>query len=194
MSAPLIIPDHIKQARLTALGAGISMQVDDPGFATLMFAAIAYNKTPQVNKAELLRQDCERTQHELEKVSSDLVHERGKVARLTSELTDLRRELAETPKPAPTSPKQALLMAQVASLRSEVARRSAHTDVQLLEQVSILQTSRDSHRRAAKKQRKYLRHIQRKATDVTLPIEERLAEVQALVDYGLSVGTEEPDS
>ncbi len=194
MSAPLIIPEHIKQARLTAVGAGISMEANDPGFAALMFAAIAYNRLHQGNKAEVLRQQCLQTQRELENVSSELLNERKKVARLTSELTELRHKLAAAPMPSAPSQKMTLLKQQIASLRNELTRRPAHTNEPLPEQLRALQVGRDRHQRTADKQRKYLRHIQRRLLDTALPLEERLAEVGRLVGYGLSVGEQHPDS
>jgi hypothetical protein len=93
MPAPLIIPDHIKEARLTLLCAGIAVDVDSPAFAALMCAAVAYNRIPQVNIAEELRQELSRTKYEMGRVVNDLLTENNRVKRLQDEVRRLRTQV-----------------------------------------------------------------------------------------------------
>jgi cob(I)alamin adenosyltransferase len=90
MPAPLIIPDHIKQARLAALTAGIPCAAHDPAAAALMLAAVAYNRIPQVNIAEMLRQDLTQANRELHRVGNELLTESNRVKRLQSEVRRLQ--------------------------------------------------------------------------------------------------------
>ncbi|MGI4871511.1 MAG: hypothetical protein ACRYFX_10070 [Janthinobacterium lividum] len=91
MSAPLIIPDHIKQARLTLLGAGIPCEVDDVAFAALMFAAIAYNRTPQMNRAAVLRQELADAHHAVRRLTGEVLREGQRADRLSARLARLTK-------------------------------------------------------------------------------------------------------
>jgi len=123
MAAPLIIPDFIKQARLAALGAGIACGPDDPATVALMLAAVAYNRIPQVNKAEMLRQECAQAQEKLLTASSNLQAERLKNERLQADIAELRAagmppEALATYRAA--SRQQSALMKENHRLRQEV--------------------------------------------------------------------------
>lgn len=93
MSVPLIIPDHVKQARRSLLCAGYKCDIDDPAFAALMFVAIAYNRIPQVNIAEMLRQEVAQTKYEMGRVVNDLLTENNRVKRLQDEVRRLRAQV-----------------------------------------------------------------------------------------------------
>ena len=90
MPAPLIIPEHIKAARISLLCAGVPVDVDSPAFAALMCAAVAYNRTPQVNIAEMLRQDYAKAQDQLRRMGNELLGENNRVKRLQAEVQRLR--------------------------------------------------------------------------------------------------------
>lgn len=156
MAAPFIIPDFIKQARLAALAAGIPCGADAPAAAALLLAATAYNSIPQVNKAEMLRQDLAKTQYELEGVSSALLAERKYTEQLKAQLNfvphangvakqlsdvmkenhQLRERLAEllppgadvTGLPPLGSKKMSDLKATALSLRKELTARPKYTN------------------------------------------------------------------
>lgn len=79
-------PPHIRQAKAALAAAGIPAEA---GLAALNLARDFYQASPQVNRAEVLRQERNRTQEELERVSADLLRERKKAQRLAQQLTQL---------------------------------------------------------------------------------------------------------
>ena len=79
-------PPHIRQAKAALAAAGIPADV---GLAALNLARDFYLASPQVNRAEVLRQERNRTQEELERVSEDLLRERKKAQGLAQQLTQL---------------------------------------------------------------------------------------------------------
>jgi len=79
-------PPHIRQAKAALAAANIPAEA---GLAALNLARDFYLATPQGNRAEVLRQDRNRTQDELERVSTALLQERKRVQRLEQELTQL---------------------------------------------------------------------------------------------------------
>jgi len=79
-------PPHIRHAKASLAAAGIPLEA---GLAALNLARACYLATPQVNRAELLRQECNRTQDELERVSAELLRERKTAQRLAQELIRL---------------------------------------------------------------------------------------------------------
>lgn len=93
MPAPLIIPDHIKHARLSLLVAGVPVDEDSPAFAALMCAVVAYNRLPQVNRAEELRQEYAQARRDLQRVGGELLAENNRVKRLQAQVSELRLQL-----------------------------------------------------------------------------------------------------
>jgi hypothetical protein len=89
MPAPLIIPDHLRHARLALLAAGVPVDVDSPAFAALMCAATAYNRLPQVNRAVVLSQEISVVQRENERLAKELLREAAHVNRLRAQLAQL---------------------------------------------------------------------------------------------------------
>jgi hypothetical protein len=87
MPAPLIIPDHLRHARLALLAAGVPVQPDSPAFAALMCAA-AYNRLPQVNRAVVLSQQLAEAQRENERLTKELLREASHVNRLRALLQE----------------------------------------------------------------------------------------------------------
>ncbi|MGY3089376.1 hypothetical protein ACVWYF_002416 [Hymenobacter sp. UYAg731] len=79
-------PLHIRHAKAGLAAAGILLEA---GLAALNLARECYLATPQVNRAELLRQERNRTLDELERVSTELLRERKTAQRLAHELTRL---------------------------------------------------------------------------------------------------------
>lgn len=79
-------PPHIRHAKASLAAAGIPLEA---GLAALNLARACYLATPQVNRAELLRQECNRTQDELERVSAELLRERKTAQHLAQELIRL---------------------------------------------------------------------------------------------------------
>ena len=79
-------PPHIRQAKAALAAANIPA---DAGLAALNLARDFYLATPQGNRAEVLRQERNRTQDELERVSTALLQERKRGQRLEQELTQL---------------------------------------------------------------------------------------------------------
>ena len=77
-------PPHIRQAKAALAAAGIPAEA---GLAALHLARDFYFASPQVNRAEVLRQERNRTQEELERVSEELLRERKKTQRLAQQLT-----------------------------------------------------------------------------------------------------------
>lgn len=63
-------PPHIRPAKAGLAAAGILLEA---GLAALNLARDAYLATPQVNRAEVLRQERNRTRDELERVSEELL-------------------------------------------------------------------------------------------------------------------------
>lgn len=72
-------PPHIRHAKAALAAAGIPREA---GLAALNLARDFYLATPQGNRAEVLRQERNRTQDELERVSTALVQERKRGQRL----------------------------------------------------------------------------------------------------------------
>ena len=79
-------PPHIRHAKAGLAAAGSPLEA---GLAALNLARDFYRATPQVNHAEVLRQERNRTQDELERVSAELLRERKTAQRLAQELTRL---------------------------------------------------------------------------------------------------------
>ena len=79
-------PPHIRHAKAGLAAAGIPLEA---GLAALNLARDFYQATPQGNRAELLRQERNRTQDELEGVSAELLRERKTAQRLAHQLTQL---------------------------------------------------------------------------------------------------------
>ena len=79
-------PPHIRQAKAALAAAGIPAEM---GLAALNLARDFYRASPQVNRAEVLRQERNRTQEELERVSDELLRERKKAQGLAQQLTQL---------------------------------------------------------------------------------------------------------
>lgn len=79
-------PPHIRHAKEGLAAAGIPLEA---GLAALNLARDFYRATPQVNRAEALRQERNRTQDELERISAELLRERKTAQRLARELTQL---------------------------------------------------------------------------------------------------------
>ena len=79
-------PPHIRHAKAGLAAAFIPLEA---GLAALNLARDFYLATPQVNRAEVLRQERNRTQDELERVSAELLRERKTAQRLARELTQL---------------------------------------------------------------------------------------------------------
>lgn len=204
MSAPLIIPPHIKQARLAAIGAGLPAGPDDVATTVLYLAAVAYNRLPQVNKAEMLRQAGERTQHELEKVSGQLSAERKKTLRLGEDLTRLTLELQQVrselgsvrsayQRAANSSGQQESfqdripkskakqLHSEIGALRQELARRPAHSDEVLRERWHL-------ERGQKRGLRQHLRQLSTLFADPTLAAEQKTVLAQQVVARGLLIG------
>ncbi|MGI4867478.1 MAG: hypothetical protein ACRYFZ_26400 [Janthinobacterium lividum] len=86
MPAPLIIPGHLRHARLALLAAGVAVDPDSPAFAALMFAAVAYNRLPQVNRAAELSQQLAEVQRENQRLARELLREGTKADRLAAQL------------------------------------------------------------------------------------------------------------
>ncbi|MDO7885999.1 hypothetical protein [Hymenobacter cheonanensis] len=86
MPAPLIIPDHLRHARLALLAAGVPVDTDSPAFAALLCAAAAYNRLPQVNRAVVLSQQLAEVQRENERLAKELLREGAHVNRLRAQL------------------------------------------------------------------------------------------------------------
>ena len=76
-------PPHIRHAKTGLAAAGIPLKA---GLAALNLARACYLATPQVNRAELLRQERNRFQDELETVSNQLQQERHKTRQLEEAL------------------------------------------------------------------------------------------------------------
>jgi len=205
----LVFPPHINRAKAALISAGISVSQDSPAYAALMMVAIAWERTPQANRAEELRQEVVKTQHELEDVSADLLTARKDNARLADLLTEkeqppqllsskaskevanllkanarLREQLENGGVTPPHSRKQELnnLKSQVGSLRQELANRPAHNDEKLAAMWKDASGQKDRLRRS-------LRRINKVLADVDLPADEKLARVAALTAHGLEVGT-----
>lgn len=87
MPSSLIVPDHLKQARLTLLAAGVPVDKDSPAFAALMCAAVAYNRTPQVNRATVLESQLITALNENERLAHELLREGARADRLSARLT-----------------------------------------------------------------------------------------------------------
>ena len=79
-------PPHIRHAKAGLAAAGIPLEA---GLAALNLARDFYLATPQGNRAEVLRQERNRTQDELERVSTALVQARKRALRLEQALTQL---------------------------------------------------------------------------------------------------------
>lgn len=79
-------PPHIRQAKAALAVAGIPAEA---GLAALHLARDFYLASPQVNRAEVLRQERNRTQEELERVSDELLRERKKAQGLAQQLAQL---------------------------------------------------------------------------------------------------------
>jgi hypothetical protein len=86
MPAPLIIPDHLRHARLALLAAGVAVEPDSPAFAALMCAAAAYNRLPQVNRAAVLSQQLAEVQRENQRLVKELLREGSRADRLAARL------------------------------------------------------------------------------------------------------------
>ena len=86
MPAPLIIPDHLRHARLALLAAGVPVDADSPAFAALMCAAAAYNRLPQVNRAVVLSQQLAEVQRGNRRLAKELLREAAHVNRLRAQL------------------------------------------------------------------------------------------------------------
>lgn len=89
MPAPLIIPDHLRHARLALLAAGVPVDADSPAFAALMCAAAAYNRLPQVNRAVVLSQQLAEVQRENQRLAKELLREAAHANRLRARLQQL---------------------------------------------------------------------------------------------------------
>lgn len=71
----LVFPPHIRQAQAALVGAGFSVEKDGPAFAALMFATIAYERTPQFNHAAELRVRLTDAARENRRLGADLLRE-----------------------------------------------------------------------------------------------------------------------
>jgi len=89
MPTPLIIPDHLRHARLALLAAGVPVNADSTTFAALMCAAAAYNRLPQVNRAVVLSQQLAEVQRENERLTRELLREAAPANRLRTRLQQL---------------------------------------------------------------------------------------------------------
>jgi hypothetical protein len=82
MPEVLVFPPHIRQAKAALIGAGFPVEEDGPAFAALMFAAIAYERTPQFNHAVALELRLAEAERENRRLAGELLREGAKVNRL----------------------------------------------------------------------------------------------------------------
>jgi hypothetical protein len=83
MPEVLVFPPHIRQAQAALVGAGFSVEKDGPAFAALMFATIAYERTPQFNHAAQLQERLAEADRENRRLTGELLREGAKVNRLS---------------------------------------------------------------------------------------------------------------
>jgi hypothetical protein len=87
----LVEPPHIKQTKAALVEANIPLE---GAIAALNLAARFYQETTQQSRTDALRQERDRTQDELERVSQELLLERQKTRQIAQQLVVAQRAAA----------------------------------------------------------------------------------------------------
>ncbi len=209
----LVFPPHLNHAKAALVAAGISVTQDSAAYAALMFAAIAWERTPQANRAEELRQLNVQTQDELERVSSALLEERKKSERLQADLLEARQAVGALKDLKGAREQLSTVMKENHRLRLQLegllpegtplAERVAagspmmkrqKTEVSSLK--NMLQQAQDNlaiAKQAAghtKGLRTHLKKIQAALNNPDFTPDQKLADIATQATWGLEVGTE----
>lgn len=97
MPSILVEPPHIKRTKAALVEAGIPLE---GAVAALNLAARFYQETTQQSRTDALRQERDRTQDELERVSQELLLERQKTKQMAQQLVTAQQAAAAEVKEA----------------------------------------------------------------------------------------------
>lgn len=101
----LIFPPHIRQAQAALVGAGFPVEKDGPAFAALMFATIAWERTPHVSLAHQMQERLTAAERENRRLAAELLREGARADHLKGRLRRyevVSTEVDYTTGPVPT--------------------------------------------------------------------------------------------